>query len=361
MATHFPDVKHNLTATAAPAATDDGASGYREGVSRWINTVTGTEYRCIDATVGAARWAVDLQAGVPSVAGLRTALGGLISTPSRSVLREQFTKRPFLAADVTFLTDSSGGTASVTTLADQNDAVTGVDGTGSNAAGKTDVDARLVTIAHNVATLALKLKNVMQANQDFEVAGTNMTSALVTLNSARGGVRLTTAGAASDQALLQPRVTNANDTRWATGFNTDQSPQWACAFRVTSVAAIKIKVALALTNTMDLGTDTDQVGIYFDAASYTYFKTFTSIGGTDSSVATTDGDTTVAPAANTEYRVRIELDASRRASIYINDVLALQTAALTTNIALKPFIGIESSSGAKVIDVRPMTASIVEV
>lgn len=355
-------LNHNFTATSAPTTGDDALDGYSVG-SRWIDTSTDTEYICEDNTVGAARWPIYTGLGIKSIAGLSTALGEVVPTNNRYVIREQFTKRPFLAADVTFLTDSSGGTASVTTLADQNDAVTGVDGTGSNAAGKTDVDARLVTIAHNVATLALKLKNVMQANQDFEVAGTNMTSALVTLNSARGGFRMTSAGAASDQCILQPRLTNANDSRWATGFNTDQSPKVAfSAFRVTSVAAIKIKVALALTNALDLGTDADQVGVYFDAASYTYFKTFYSIGGTDSSVATTDGDTTVTPAANTEYRVRIEIDSTRKASIYINDVFMLKTPALTTNVALKPFIEIESSSGAKVIDVRPgMAASILEV
>jgi len=355
-------LKHNFIATSAPTTGDDELDGYTVG-SRWIDTSTDIEYICEDNRVGQARWPIYTALGIKSIAGLSTALGDNIAVNNRYVIREQFTKRPFLAADVTFLTDSSGGTASTSTLADQNDAVTGVDGTGSNAASKADVDTRLGTIADNVATLALKLKNVMQANQDFEVAGTNMTSALVTMNGARGGFRMTSAGAASDQCILQPRVTNANDSRWATGFSTDQSPKIAFSpFRVTSVAAIKIKVALALTNALDLGTDADQVGIYFDAATYTYFKTFTSIGGTDSSVADTDGDTTIAPAANTEYRVRIELDSSRRASIYINDVFVFQSAALTTAVMLKPFIEIESSSGAKVIDVRPgMTASILEV
>ena len=353
-------LKHNFIATSAPTADDDALDGYTTG-SRWIDTATDTEYICEDNRAGQARWPIYAALGIKSIAGLATALGDNVAANNRYVLREQFTKRPFLAADVTFLTDSSGGTASVTTLADQNDAVTGSDGAGATAALKSDVDARLVTIAHNVATLALKLKNVMQANQDFEVSGTNMTSALVTLNSARGGVRMTTAGAGSDQSTIGPRITNANDSRWAAGFNTDQQAKWSCAFRVTSAAAIKIKVALALTNALDLGTDADQVGIYFDAATYTYFKTFTSIGGTDSSVADAAGDTTVAPAANTEYRVRIELDSARRASIYINDVFMILTGALTTNIARKPFISIESSSGAKVIDVRPMAASILEV
>lgn len=60
-----------------------------------------------------------------------------------------------VAATVAALTDNSGGTADAT-LEDCNNAVTGVDGTGSNAASKADVDARLVSIANNFADLAAK-------------------------------------------------------------------------------------------------------------------------------------------------------------------------------------------------------------
>jgi len=63
-------------------------------------------------------------------------------------------------ATLTALTDNSGGTAN-TTLEDCNDAVTGVDGTGSNAASKDDVDARLVSIANNFADLAAKVNEII--------------------------------------------------------------------------------------------------------------------------------------------------------------------------------------------------------
>jgi hypothetical protein len=60
------------------------------------------------------------------------------------------------------LTDNSGGTADGT-LEDCNNAVTGVDGTGSNAASKADVDARLVSIANNIADLAAKVNTLLGA------------------------------------------------------------------------------------------------------------------------------------------------------------------------------------------------------
>lgn len=46
---------HNLTATTAPAVTDDGDAGYQVG-SIWINTSTDNIYMCADTTAGAAVW-----------------------------------------------------------------------------------------------------------------------------------------------------------------------------------------------------------------------------------------------------------------------------------------------------------------
>lgn len=54
------------------------------------------------------------------------------------------------------LTDSTAGTTDGT-LAAVSAAVTGVDGTGSNAAAKADVDARLVDINNNFAEINAKL------------------------------------------------------------------------------------------------------------------------------------------------------------------------------------------------------------
>lgn len=48
-------VKNNYTATVAPTVNSDSSQGYSAG-SRWINTITGNEWSCIDATIGAAVW-----------------------------------------------------------------------------------------------------------------------------------------------------------------------------------------------------------------------------------------------------------------------------------------------------------------
>lgn len=67
-----------------------------------------------------------------------------------------------LQAAITDLTDNSGGTANNTVEA-CGAAVTGVDGTGSNAASKADVDARLTAIANNFADLAAKVNELNAA------------------------------------------------------------------------------------------------------------------------------------------------------------------------------------------------------
>ena len=63
--------------------------------------------------------------------------------------------------------------------------------------------------ADDASALALHVS----ANKDFEVLGTNMTSALSTRNSTAAGIVLTTAGADQDQAILAPHL-DSNQTAW---------------------------------------------------------------------------------------------------------------------------------------------------
>jgi hypothetical protein len=49
------NLKVNLTAVLSPTVNDDSSASYAVG-SRWMNTLTGQEYLCTDASVGAAVW-----------------------------------------------------------------------------------------------------------------------------------------------------------------------------------------------------------------------------------------------------------------------------------------------------------------
>lgn len=51
---------NNYAGNANPAVTNDASQGYSVG-SSWVNLSTGTAYQCLDATIGAAVWALDAQ------------------------------------------------------------------------------------------------------------------------------------------------------------------------------------------------------------------------------------------------------------------------------------------------------------
>lgn len=56
--------KHNLSAVADPIGSNDNTQGYAVG-SRWINTATGAVFMCVDASTGAAIWALLSMTVVP--------------------------------------------------------------------------------------------------------------------------------------------------------------------------------------------------------------------------------------------------------------------------------------------------------
>lgn len=305
----------NFTGAGAPTANDDVNRGYNAG-SRWIDVTTGSEYVCQSGTSGSALWVLNYASGPKTVAGLNAALG-LTQTPSRSVLIERFEQKPYLA-----------GAIDPATPADPSQA---------------EIDV------------------IFAANRNFEVAGMNMTSALSTLNVARMGGRLTTAGATNDQAILQPRTNPSGVSRWSLGFSSNLSPTWKTSFRLDSVSLITFKAALALTNAHDLTTDADQVGLWLDTSETDSvvdnpnFQLITSIGGTDVAV-----DTGIEAQAGVEYELAIEINAARVAKVTLNGVVLPLTGALSASKTLLPFLSIEDISAgvAKVLDYRYQMAAM---
>lgn len=183
----------------------------------------------------------------------------------------------------------------------------------------------------------------MIADPDFEVLGTNMTSALSTFN-AEGGIKLTTAGADDDQAILLPHL-DANQSGWAqTTWGTDQQTRWEAVIETgASIANYHLWAGLKLTNTSTLGTDNDQAFFRFNVedTDSTVFQIVYSIGGTD-----TQKPTEVVVAASTRYYLVIEIDEARVARFYINNVLVYTSTALTDAIDLIPYIGVQALTGA---------------
>jgi hypothetical protein len=180
------------------------------------------------------------------------------------------------------------------------------------------------------------------ADPDFEVLGTNGTSALSTYY-AEGGITFTTAGADNDQMILVPHL-DANQSAWEqVTWGTDQETIWECALRTTAtITSMTIWAGLKLTNTSVTATDNDQAFFRYAAATNSgKWQAIHSIGGTNTAT-----DTGIAVAASTVYRLRVAIDASRIARFYINGVLVSTSTALTDATDLKPYVGVQANTGA---------------
>jgi len=209
-------------------------------------------------------------------------------------------------------------------------------------------------------------------NKDFETLGTNMTTALTTFPGTQAGILMTTAGADQDQAILLPHL-DTNQSAWAKVlWGTENSVEWECSISLPAIDNQKVWAGLKLTNDQLVATDANQIFFKFQTdatnseafSDYSYWHLVHSIGGTDYI-----SQIPVTVAADTPYHLKIVIDSDRKATCFINGVqynvtttsgstggtavtavqpgkTATKTAALTNDIDLIPYIGIEAGAAA---------------
>jgi hypothetical protein len=219
---------------------------------------------------------------------------------------------------------------------------------------------------------ATALAATQAANKNFETLGTNMTTALTTFPGTSAGILMTTAGADEDQSILLPHL-DTNQSAWSKVlWGTENQVEWECSISLPAIDNQKVWAGLKLTNDQLVATDDDQAYFKFqtDATNSEAFTTFAnwhfvhSIGGTDYI-----SRLPIAVAANTPYHLKIVIDSDRKATIFVNGiqynitstsgstggtaVTAVQpskavtkSAALTNDVDLIPYIGIEAGDGA---------------
>ena len=214
-------------------------------------------------------------------------------------------------------------------------------------------------------------------NDDWEVAGTNMTSALVTFGATTGGILATTATTDQDQAIIYPHLDNDGTadtgaiTAWSgVQWGTENETHWETSIMLPAIDNQKVFCGLKLTGTANgqlVVTDDDQAYFKFqtDATNSEAFTDFTkwhfvhSIGGTDYISVLP-----ITVAANTPYHLKITIDSDRKASIFVNGEQynvtttsgstggtavtkgTTPTAALTNDVDFIPYNGIECGAGA---------------
>ena len=205
-------------------------------------------------------------------------------------------------------------------------------------------------------------------NRNWEALGTNMTTALCTFNTTSAGVVATTAGADQDQAILTPHLDTAA-TAWAGClWGTENQVHFETSIALPAIDNQNVWAGLKLTNAPELATDDDQAYFNFltDADnSGQAFTDFTklhfvhSIGGTDYISVLP-----ITVAATTIYHLRIVFDSDRKLSIFVNGQQynvtstsgstggtavttgTTKSAAMTNDVDLIPYVGIEANAGA---------------
>lgn len=191
------------------------------------------------------------------------------------------------------------------------------------------------------------------ANLDFEVLGTNMTTALCTFADG-GGITLTTAGADADSGIVTPHL-DTNQSAWA-AVKWNTIDEIAMSVRIKTGANITdaiIIVGFKLTNTPVVITDANQIFLrYENDINGGKFQWVTSRADTD--IVT---DTGLEVEVSTSYNIQIWTDAERIPHLVINDVVyaGSDNTALVTDIDLIPFIAVEAdgAAAAKALTVRP--------
>ena len=232
-----------------------------------------------------------------------------------------------------------------------------------------------VAIIDPDADSASDLAAFVIANRDFETLGTNYTTALTTFAAHQAGILMTTATADQDQGILLPHL-DTNQTAWSgTKWGTENQVQWECSIQAAQTDNEKIWAGLKLTNDQLIATDDNHILFKYatDAGngesltSTTNWHVVHSIGGTDYI-----SRLPIAFAADTPYHLKIVIDSDRKATVFVNGIqynltstsgstggtavtavqpgkAVVKSAALTNDVNLIPYIGIENGDAAAAV------------
>ena len=179
------------------------------------------------------------------------------------------------------------------------------------------------------------------ANINFELLGTNASDADVTFGTTIGGLQLQTDGASADQIIILPHL-DAGQSAWTSvKWGTENQVVWEAVIRTgASIAAVTIWAGLKLTNTEAVATDDDSIYFRFDTGD-THWECVYAIADTDVETASK-----VTVAAATNYYLRIEIDRDRIGHFFIDNVEVGRTTALTNDVNLIPYIGVQADAAA---------------
>lgn len=218
-----------------------------------------------------------------------------------------------------------------------------------------------ILITATAPTLA-QMALLFAANRDWETIGNSATAALTT-HSTRGGITLTTAGAADDTAAIRPHTdTDASGLNQA-DFSTDDEIYFRCVMHMGATITADMIVMggflLSLDNITDygIGNDAEQAAFrYEDGVASGVWQCTSSDNNTDDT--NSSGITVV---LSTRYDLEIRVTTGRVPYFFINGDLVSTNDALGTGHDLIPYMGVAEPTGgggaARAIDISYMEVS----
>ena len=209
-------------------------------------------------------------------------------------------------------------------------------------------------------------------SRQFEILGTNHTSALATYSATVAGMAMTTATADQDRMIVAPHLDTKQGAWSGVKWGTENQVHWECGIRTSSAIDNQwIWAGLKKTNVVELATDTEQAFFTFGTDADNAGQSFTdftklhfvhSIGGTDYI-----SQLPITVAASTNYHLKIKFDSDRKVSIFVDGEQynvtstsgstggtavtkgTTKSAAITDDVDLIPYIGIENCDAAAAV------------
>ena len=209
-------------------------------------------------------------------------------------------------------------------------------------------------------------------SRSFEILGTNHTSALATYSATVAGMAMTTATADQDRMIVAPHLDTKQGAWSGVLWGTENQVHWECGIRTSAAIDNQwIWAGLKKTNVVELADDTEQAFFTFGTDADNAGQAFTdftllhfvhSIGGTDYISALP-----ITVAASTNYHLKVVFDSDRKISIFVDGEQynitgtsgstggtavtkgTTKSAAITDDVNLIPYIGIENCDAAAAV------------
>ena len=209
-------------------------------------------------------------------------------------------------------------------------------------------------------------------SRQFEILGTNHTSALATYSTTVAGMAMTTATADQDRMIVAPHLDTKQGAWSGVLWGTENQVHWECGIRTSAAIDNQwIWAGLKKTNVVECATDTESAFFAFGTDADNAGQAFTDFTKLHfcHSVADTDYISVlpITVAASTNYHLKIVFDSDRKMSIFVDGEQynitstsgstggtavtkgTTKSGAMTDNIDLIPYIGIENCDAAAAV------------